>query len=89
MKAGEQKGGTFIGCFQRCFIKLVNFIENPFFFKAEKGKSTFSGLDREPIRVDLMGKSTLRLLCAKNSRLLSHSWDCIIKSEKIVIALYY
>lgn len=38
MKVGEQKGGTCIGCFQRCFIKLDNFVEYLFFKKVGKRK---------------------------------------------------
>lgn len=48
MKVGEQRGGTFIGYFQRYFIKLVNFIENPFFSKWKKENPPFLDLTENP-----------------------------------------
>jgi len=42
VKVGEQKGGTCIGYFQRCFIKLDNFIENLFLKKSGKEKMHLS-----------------------------------------------
>lgn len=89
MKVGEQKGGTCIGYFQRCFINLDNFVRVSFLKKWEREKSTFPSHDQEPVRAAMMRKSTLCLLPVRNSWLLSHSWDRIIKSEKITIALYY
>lgn len=88
-EGGRAKGRNLHWLFSEVFYKTWQLCRLSFFKKWEREKSTSPSLDQEPITAAMMRKSTLCLLPVRNSWLLSHSWDRIIKSEKIAIALCY